>query len=135
MVIQQPGSPQDAFWIPFAAALFTIAVIVSAVVLPELRLLHVLQALIYVAIVMLALRNSMWAIGAGLTIAFVWNRLNLFVTHDMQRELTLFWSLLQTGQMPLGPHSICPDDGVTRWDRALCSHQCLPGGTVRSKAR
>jgi hypothetical protein len=95
-------------WIPIAAALFTVALAVSAVVLPELRLLHVLQALIYVAIVILARRNSMWAIGAGLTIAVVWNSLNLFVTHNMQRGLTLFWSLLQTGQMPPGPHPIVP---------------------------
>ena len=95
-------------WIPIAAALFTVALIVSAAVLPELRLLHVLQALIYVAIVILARRNSMWAIGAGLTIAVVWNSLNLFVTHNMQRGVTLFWSLLQTGQMPLGPHPIVP---------------------------
>jgi hypothetical protein len=50
--------------------------IVSAVVLPELRLLHVLQALIYVAIVILARRSGMWAIGAGLTIAVAWNSLN-----------------------------------------------------------
>ena len=95
-------------WIPIAAALFTVALIVSAVVLPELRLLHGLQALIYVAIVILARRNSMWAIGAGLTIAIAWNSLNLFVTHNMQRGVTLFWSLLQTGQMPLGPHPIVP---------------------------
>ena len=95
-------------WIPIAAALFTVALIVSAVVLPELRLLHVLQALIYIAIVIFARRNSMWAIGAGLTIAIAWNSLNLFVTHNMQRGVTLFWSLLQTGQMPLGPHPIIP---------------------------
>jgi hypothetical protein len=75
-------------WIPTAAALFTVALIVSAVVLPELRLPHVLQALIYVAV--------------------VWNSLNLFVTHNMQRGLTLFWSLLQAGQIPLGPHPIVP---------------------------
>src|SRR5262249_40086521 len=95
-------------WIPIAAALFTVALIVSAAVLPELRLLHVLQALISVAIVILARRNSMWAIGAGLTIAVVWNSLNLFVTHNIQRGVMLFWSLLQTGQMPLGPHPIVP---------------------------
>ena len=95
-------------WIPIAAALFTVALIVSAVVLPELRLLHGLQALTYVAIVILARRNSMWAIGAGLTIAIAWNSLNLFVTHNMQRGVTLFWSLLRTGQMPLGPHPIVP---------------------------
>jgi hypothetical protein len=95
-------------WIPIAAALFTVALIVSAVVLPELRLLHALQALIYVAIVILARRNSGWAIGAGFAVAVVWNGLNLFITHNMQRGLTLFWSLLRTGHMPLGPHPIVP---------------------------
>ena len=82
-------------WIPIAAALFTVALIVSAVVLPEIRFLHVLQALIYVAIVILARSNSMWAIGAGLTIAVVWNSHSLFVTHNMQRGVTVLWSLLQ----------------------------------------
>ena len=96
-------------WIPISAALFTVALIVSAVVLPEIRLLHFLQALIYVAIVILAHRNSMWAIGAGLTIAVVWNGHSLFVTHNMQRGVTVLWSLLQTGHMrELGPHPIVP---------------------------
>jgi hypothetical protein len=81
---------------------------VSAVVVPELRLLHVLQTLIYVAIVILARRNSMWALGAGLTIAVIWNSNALFVTHNMQRGVALFWSLLQTGHMPPGPHPIVP---------------------------
>lgn len=96
-------------WIPIAAALFTVALIVSAVVLPEIRLLHVLQALIYVAIVILARSNSMWAIGAGLTIAVVWNSHGLFVSHSMLRGVTVLWSLLQTGHMrELGPHPIVP---------------------------
>lgn len=96
-------------WIPIAAALFTVALIVSAVVLPEIRLLHVLQALIYIAIVILARSNSMWAIGAGLTIAVVWNGHSLFVTHGIQRGVTVLWSLLQTGHMrELGPRPIVP---------------------------
>src|SRR5262245_43461186 len=96
-------------WIPIAAALFTVALTVSAVVIPELRLLHILQWLIYVAIVILARRNSMWAIGAGLTISVVWNGLNLFITHNMQRGATVLWSLLQTGHMrEIGPHPIVP---------------------------
>jgi hypothetical protein len=96
-------------WIPIAAALFTIALIVSAVVVPELRLLHVLQALIYVAIVILARRNSMWAIGAGLAIAAVWNGHSLFVSHSLQRGMTVLWSLLHTGHMrELGPTPIVP---------------------------
>ena len=96
-------------WIPIAAALFTVALIVSAVVIPELRLLHALQAIIYVAIVILARSNSMWAIGAGLAIAVVWNGHSLFVSHSMQRGMTVLWSLLQTGHMrELGPTPIVP---------------------------
>ena len=96
-------------WIPIAAALFTIALIVSAVVIPELRLLHALQAIIYIAIVILARSNSMWAIGAGLAIAVVWNGHSLFVSHSMQSGMTVLWSLLQTGHMrELGPTPIVP---------------------------
>ena len=96
-------------WIPIAAALFTVALIVSAVVIPELRLLHALQAIIYVAIVILARSNSMWAIGAGLAIAVVWNGHSLFVSHSMQSGMTVLWSLLQTGHMrELGPTPIVP---------------------------
>jgi hypothetical protein len=86
-------------WIPIGAALFTVALIVSALVVPELRLLHLLQALIYAAVVILARHNSMWGIGAGVTIAVYWNSLNLFVTHNMQRGAVAFWSFLRTGQM------------------------------------
>jgi hypothetical protein len=96
-------------WIPVAATLFTVALIVSAVVLPELWLLHFLQALIYVAIVILARRNSMWAIGAGLAIAVVWNSHALFVSQSMLRGVDVLWSLLQTGHMrDLGPTPIVP---------------------------
>ena len=85
-------------WIPIGAALFTIALIVSAMVVPQLRLLHLLQALIYVAVVILARHNSMSAIGAGLTIAVVWNSANLFVSHMIERGAEVLWSFLQTGQ-------------------------------------
>ena len=67
-------------------------------VVPELRLLHLLQALIYVVVVILARRNSMWGIGAGITIAVFWNGLNFFVTHNMLRGAVAFGSFLQTGQ-------------------------------------
>ena len=116
--------PATRVWIPIAAALFTVGLIVSAVVLPELRLLHFLQALIYVAIVILARRNSMWAIGAGLTIAVVWNSLNIFVTHNMQRGVTAFWSLLQTGQM----RELAPSDPG---DRRSTPHENHRSATLR----
>jgi hypothetical protein len=91
--------PATHVWIPIGAAVFTVALIVSALVVPQLRLLHILQALIYVAVVILARRGSMWGVGAGVTIAVAWNSLNLFVTHNMQRGAVVFWSFLRTGEI------------------------------------
>jgi hypothetical protein len=84
-------------WI--GAGLFLIALAGSALVIPELRPLHLLQALIYVAIIVLARRKSPWAFGAGFTIAVFWNSLSLFVTHLMQAGVAEFWLLLRTGQV------------------------------------
>ena len=60
-------------WILIGAGLFLVALAVSAVAVPELRSLHFLQALIYVAVVILARRNNAFALGAGFTIAVAWN--------------------------------------------------------------
>lgn len=76
-----------------------VALIVSAWAFPQLRLLHFLQALIYVAIVILARRNSAWGFGAGVTVAVAWNSLNLFVTHNIEAGAVAFWNLLRTGQV------------------------------------
>jgi hypothetical protein len=68
-------------------------------VVPQLRPLHFLQGLIYVAIVILARRRNISAYGAGIFIAVVWNSLNLFVTHLMLEGSRLFWSWIHTGQL------------------------------------
>ena len=86
-------------WIPIGAALFLVALTVSAWVVPQLRLLHFLQAFIYVVIVILARRNSVWGVGAGVTIGVVWNSLDLFVTHLMQAGAVAFWSFVHTDQV------------------------------------
>src|SRR5215469_10351154 len=86
-------------WIPIGAGLFIVALAVSAMVVPQLRLLHLLQALIYVVVVILARRNSAWGFGAGFTVAVAWNSLNLFVTHLMQAGGVEFWSFLRTGHV------------------------------------
>lgn len=86
-------------WIPLGCALFLVALIVSASVMPQLRLLHLLQALLYVAIVVLAYRNSAWGFGAGATMAVAWNSLNLFVTHLMEVGALSFWHLVRTGRV------------------------------------
>jgi hypothetical protein len=92
------GMSSTRVWIPIGAALFVIALAASALVVPALRLLHLLQALIYVAIVILARRNSVWGLGAGATIAVVWNSFNLFVTHLIQAGTVEFCSFLRTGR-------------------------------------
>lgn len=96
---QISGRASTRLWIPFGAVLFLIALAISASVIPQLRLLHLLQGLIYVAIIVLALRESPWAYGAGVAIAVVWNGLSLFITHLMQVGAMLIWSFVRSGQI------------------------------------
>ena len=86
-------------WIPIGAGLFLVALAVSAAAVPQLRLLHLLQAFIYVAIVILARRNNVFAFGAGFTIAVVWNCLEFFGPHLIQAGAVLLWTFLHTGQV------------------------------------
>jgi hypothetical protein len=85
--------------IPIGVGLFVFALAGSAFLVPQLRLLHVLQALIYVAILALARRNSPWGFGIGVIIPTAWNCLNLFVTHLFQKGAVQFWSLVRTGHV------------------------------------
>jgi hypothetical protein len=74
------------------------ALLLSAVLVPDLRILHTLQALIYVAVIVLARRNSAWGYGAGFSVAILWNAMGLFITHLIQIGAIAFWSLLRTGR-------------------------------------
>jgi hypothetical protein len=86
-------------WIPIGAGLFLVALAVSAAAVPQLRLLHLLQAFIYVAIVILARRNNVFALGAGFTIAVAWNCLEFFGPRLIQAGAVLLWTFLHTGQV------------------------------------
>jgi hypothetical protein len=86
-------------WIYLGAALFLVALLVSAILVPDLRILHFFQALIYIAVIVLAHRNSPWGYGAGVAIATVWNGIGLFVTHLIQAGAVAFWSSLRTGHV------------------------------------
>src|ERR1700722_18425687 len=90
-------SSSTCVWIPIGAGIFLVALAVSAVAVPQLRLLHLLQAFIYIAVVILARRNNVFALGAGFTIADAWHCLEIFVVHPMQAGAILFWSFLRTG--------------------------------------
>src|ERR1700722_13308509 len=90
-------SSSTCVWIPIGAGIFLVALAVSAVAVPQLRLLHLLQAFIYIAIVILARRNNVYALGAGFTIAAAWNCLEFFGPHLIQTGAVLLWSFLHTG--------------------------------------
>jgi hypothetical protein len=79
--------------------LFLLALAVSAAIIPQLRLLHVLQALIYVAVLILTRRNSPWGLGAGTIVAIAWNSLSLFITHLFQAGAGQIWLLLHGGHV------------------------------------
>jgi hypothetical protein len=81
------------------AGLFVLALVVSAIFDPRIRLLHTLQALIYVAVIVLARRSSPWGLGAGFVVALFWNYINLFVTNFIAAGLSHLGSLLTTGRL------------------------------------
>jgi hypothetical protein len=79
--------------------LFILALVGSAIVVPQLRFLHLLQLLIYVAIIILTRRNSPWGFGVAVFIAVSWNCLNLFVTHLFMAGAAVLWSFIRTGHL------------------------------------
>jgi hypothetical protein len=81
------------------AGFFILALIVSAIFDPPIRLLHGLQALIYIAVIAGARRENPWAYGAGCFIAAFWNYTNLFVTTFISAGLHQTWLLLRTGHL------------------------------------
>ena len=100
--MNQTGDAQPR-WIQISillgAGLFLIALIVSAIIMPQIRVLHVLQSLVYVAVVLLTRRNSSWGYGAGVVVAIAWNCLSLFVTHLFQTGLRELYVIVHTGHV------------------------------------
>jgi hypothetical protein len=85
------------------AGLFLVALALSALLIPQLRILHILQAFIYIAVVRLSQRNSPLGFGAGVVIATIWNGLSLFITGLFQVGVGQLLAFVQTG------HSSRPD--------------------------
>lgn len=82
------------------AGCFIFALVLSAVFDPKIRVLHALQALIYIAVIVLTRRNSAWGFGAGCIISAFWNYINLFVTTFIKAGMEQLSILLQTGHLP-----------------------------------
>jgi hypothetical protein len=81
------------------AGLFIFALFLSAVYEPRIRVLHALQALIYVAVVVLARRKSAWGYGAGFVISSFWNYINLFVTTFIRAGVLQLLEFFETGRI------------------------------------
>ncbi len=58
--------------ITIGGSFFILALAVSAAFIPEIRLLHVVQAALYVATILLSLRRSRWGYFLGASIAGFW---------------------------------------------------------------
>lgn len=78
--------------------MFVLGLTIAAVFAPEWRVLHVLQALIYVVVVAMTRRKSTMGFGAGLSVPLFWNALSVFVTGDTRDGLRELWTLARTGQ-------------------------------------
>jgi len=72
------------------ASMFIVALAASVYFDPSIWVLHVLQASIYAAIMVLAQRRSPWGFGAGFTIATLWNGGNLFATGSSPQDFAHF---------------------------------------------
>jgi hypothetical protein len=81
------------------AGFFIFALALSAVFDPSIRVLHALQALIYVAVIILTRRGNAWGFGAGCLIAAFWNYVNLFVTTFIRAGLEQLATLIHSGQL------------------------------------
>ena len=99
-------------WIPIGALLFIIALTGSAIVVPQLRVLHFFQALIYIAVIILAWHDSAWGYGAGVSVPAAWNILQLFITHNMEIGAAIFVAVLRTGRVERIDTMLVPLGGI-----------------------
>jgi hypothetical protein len=84
--------------IAIGSAMFVFGLAVSAAFAPEWRVLHLLQAFIYVAVIMLTRRKNPAGFGVGLAVAMFWNVLLLTTAgQDLLQELR---TLALTGRPP-----------------------------------
>lgn len=99
-VLSKPAA--GATWINASilvgSVMFAIALAVSAYFEPQWRVLHVLQGLIYVAVVVLTRAQSPWGFGAGVFTATFWNVLVLFRSPVGSQGIEEFGKLIRGGQ-------------------------------------
>jgi hypothetical protein len=96
--------PTNARWINafilIGSGIFVFGLTVSAIFASEWRMLHALQALIYVAVVGLTRRQRAYGFGAGVSVAVFWNSICIFATPVIREGLQDLWAVFRTGAAP-----------------------------------
>lgn len=82
-----------------ACSIFILVLGISAIYDPSIRALHGFQALIYVAVIILARSRSAYGYGAGCITAAFWNWINLVHTTFIRAGLDQLSNLLKTGHI------------------------------------
>jgi hypothetical protein len=82
-----------------SSGVFILVLALSAVYDASIRVLHLFQAAIYVAVVIVARKRSAWGYGSGCVIAAFWNWTNLVHTTFIANGLRELSRALQTGQV------------------------------------
>ncbi len=94
---------EDTSWpiaaIHVGASMFIVALAASVFFDPSIWVLHAVQALIYVAVMVLVQRENPLGFGAGLAIALLWNGANLFATGFVAAGLHTLQTVLSTGHL------------------------------------
>jgi hypothetical protein len=78
---------------------FIFALAVAAIFDPRIRVLHIFQALIYLAVLVLTRRNSPWGFGMGALIAIFWNY--IFLVSLIGLGVETVWINLRSGRPDL----------------------------------
>jgi hypothetical protein len=87
-------------FILFGSGIFVFGLTVSAIFASDWRMLHALQALIYVAVVGLTRKQSAYGFGAGVSVAVFWNSIGIFATPILAEGVRELWALFRTAAAP-----------------------------------
>jgi hypothetical protein len=99
---------------------------------PRIRVLHLVQALIYVAVMVLAARRSVVGYGAGIGIASFWNAANFFVTPFFRRGWEALVELVRTGSTKHPDMLVAPVAGLAHF---VLIAACLAAYGLRTRKR
>lgn len=110
-----------------SCVVFILVLAISAVFDASIRLLHTFQALIYIAVILLAARRSAWGYGAGFFIATFWNWTNLVHTTFIANGVRELARVVRTGQLQN------PDQLIAVF--AAAAHFVLIGGCLAGYIR